>query len=558
MRTVDGLAGARAGFGAGPPAQRGGSNGWRHALGLLALLLLSACGGGDNPAPAASAASAPAAASGSFVVNPAFAASLEAKGIPKDAAAFFASARLEPTGEESNTWRVRQTLPNGATRDIEMKWVLDQTVPPTAQETAAAARIFSAQYASSTLDGVVENRFQYFVPYSEMSTELRAVIGRPIGLSVKERPQAEGGGAGANVYLVETVKTGADVGIGSLIDYFKDKGIPGAGNLGNLYSLMSALSNIAGAANIGLESNNSQAELDALEFCALNPTDPLSKSDPNYSADTARRVGGAKSELAQVNAVRILNIMTETSIGLDPKLAALGILLKSGFAWNEQTLSKYVDNTILREARLSVVPCSHPFTAVFTFSYANAYDKCDDICHHYDEGLTASVTAVLRPSGLGGYINDAPSSATIDLKDSDTLTDSRALNPPYHVSHLLQVSATPTVQADGAPMPPPEGVVIKDYAELLRGKKRIELKAFAAVPAQYVTTDVGFVNGVVTQATRSNPIEQHLAVTCRFDNVDPSIGGERVGSVVEIGPYASQAQIAKGICKMTLTPIKPG
>ena len=165
---------------------------------------------------------------------------------------------------------------------------------------------------------------------------------------------------------------------------------------------------------------------------------------------------------------------------------------------------------------------------------------------------------MLRPSGLGGYINDAPSSATIDLKDSDTLTDSRALNPPYHVSHLLQVSATPTVQADGAPMPPPEGVVIKDYAELLRGKKRIELKAFAAVQAQYVTTDVGFVNGVVTQATRSNPIEQHLAVTCRFDNVDPSIGGERVGSVVEIGPYASQAQIAKGICKMTLTPIKPG
>jgi len=50
--------------------------------------------------------------------------------------------------------------------------------------------------------------------------------------------------------------------------------------------------------------------------------------------------------------------MTETCTGITPVTAVLSVGLKQGFQWSEQTLNNYSENTIMREARLAVVPCN--------------------------------------------------------------------------------------------------------------------------------------------------------------------------------------------------------
>jgi hypothetical protein len=101
-------------------------------------------------------------------------------------------------------------------------------------------------------------------------------------------------------------------------------------------------------------------ELDALEKCAANPTNQVSRSDPNYARDTAKYVHDRRTELQEVGSVRFLNQMTEKLADLTPVTAVMAVGLKHGFAWSEQTLGDYSENTLMREARKAVVPCDDP------------------------------------------------------------------------------------------------------------------------------------------------------------------------------------------------------
>jgi len=114
---------------------------------------------------------------------------------------------------------------------------------------------------------------------------------------------------------------------------------------------------VTGALDISKQNIKWLAELDALEKCAANPTSLIARSDPNYSRDALAKINSARSELQQVNAVRFLNSMTETGAGITPVTAVLSVGLKQGFLWSEETLKSYSENTIMREARLAVVPC---------------------------------------------------------------------------------------------------------------------------------------------------------------------------------------------------------
>jgi hypothetical protein len=155
---------------------------------------------------------------------------------------------------------------------------------------------------------------------------------------------------------VETGKKGADVAIGSAIEHAASKGLP-LESLGAVFALASALSDVAGAADVSRQVSAWMAELLALETCARNPTNPVAKSDPTYSNRTTAKIQEAEAELTRVSAVRFLNIMTETSAGITPTTAVLSIGLKAGFTWSEQALKDYSADTIMREARLAVVGC---------------------------------------------------------------------------------------------------------------------------------------------------------------------------------------------------------
>jgi hypothetical protein len=283
-----------------------------------------------------------------FPVNQTFAGELMAKGIPADVAQFFAAAKMEISKPNDSTCIYLQTFPNKATREITLTVNPNKQYTPTSEEISnvipGSSPVYDFKFSSSVqIDGTTRKKMSYFVPKS--------------GLTKREGLfQDAGGNDGIGITITEYGKAGADLTIGSLIDYAKESGI-NTGPLGSIYALASALSSVTGALDLSRQNSTWLAELDALENCAANPTNQIAMNDPNYSAAAKARVQAARSELKEVNSVRFLNIMTETGSGLTPATAVAGVGLKQGFLWSEQTMNDYSENTIMREVRLGVVSC---------------------------------------------------------------------------------------------------------------------------------------------------------------------------------------------------------
>lgn len=538
----------------------------RFVLPIIALI--AGCGGGGGGGGAEGASDTggqPPANAGVFTLNEPMANALVANGVPRDAATFVASQRVETLAEEPRRFRFLQTFPNGASRDIAFRFGPTQTYTPTAAEASNAAASGQPVYAvrrERSEDGkVIVNRLQYFMPFDAMPVALSqrlqtvsvaSAVQNWLTAWVSTANAAESGMSGTTVYVEESAKEGVDTGIGSLLDYAKDKG--SSGIFAALYAFASALSDISGAFDLRADYKKSEGDLDRLGRCAANPTNPLSKSDPNYSKDTAGKVNRAKSEAKEVAAMRFLNAMTDTATGVNPWLS----VLKAGLVWNDRTLKDFNDNTIMREASLAVVPCGYPLDATLTLSYTNAYDKCDDICHHYEEEMAVSASFRMEVTAIGGYYASLDT-GSIRIRDADQLTDGRALNPPYHVSHENTAAAVPRINGDGGPMPAPEGSVVQDYAELMKGKRRIEVKANAPVMRQWSSTDVISQNNKPTTTTSKMEISDGLYAFCRFDEVDATLGGTYSAVSIEshYPGYRPDGKLAKPECKITLKPIEP-
>ncbi|GEM_PF-3006809 len=307
--------------------------------------------GGDGPA-------------NEFPVNERFAAGLTNQGVPVDLAGFFAAARMEATSPEPNVFAYHLFYPNGAVRELTLKFTPNQQYTPTPEETAKASLggspVYGFTYANnlgSEWTGRLDMSF--IVPNGgvppELLSSLTAASARQLGLP--KVWAADGSTSGVTVQWSESAKEGADVAIGSVLDYYKDKGVKGAGKLGAIYGLASALSDVAGAADIAKQNGKWLAELAELEDCAAHPTSQVARNDPNYREDAVAKVQAARSELKEANAVRFLNQMTDTGSGITPATAVMAVALKQGFLWADQTLSDFSENTIMREARLAVVPC---------------------------------------------------------------------------------------------------------------------------------------------------------------------------------------------------------
>lgn len=287
-----------------------------------------------------------------FPVDETIASQLTGEGIPEDIARFFAAAKIESSSPDDTTLMCLQTFPNGATREITMHINPNRVYTPTAEEIAntapGAIPVYDIKYSSSLqADGSVKINLKYFIPKSALP-----------GSATKSSDLSKGGEEGAGISWQEIGNKGSDVTIGSLIDYAKESGVK-TGPLGPVYNLASALSDVTSSLDLSAQYKLWEAELNKLEDCAANPTNPVAQSDPNYSAAAVAKVQSARSDLKLMTGSRFLNIMTEKSSDLNPVTAVMAIGLKQGFIWNEQTLKDISENTIMREVRLFVVSCDN-------------------------------------------------------------------------------------------------------------------------------------------------------------------------------------------------------
>lgn len=272
-----------------------------------------------------------------------------AEGMPADLAEFLAAAKMDTQTVGDGAYKFTQTFPNGATREATFRITPGKSHSPTADEAARVAKGGPAIYACSlSIDsataGTRKLDLGYFVPAS----------GLPAGIAAAKRAAEDGAG----IAYGEVARTGADVAIGSLLDAATNRGIPGSGALTGIYAIASLGSAVSGGMQLSQQQGRWELELDALEKCAKNPTNPLTKSDPTYTPKAVGKINEARNELKEVSAFRFLNQMNETSAGLNPTTGRMAIAMKAGWAWNEQTLGDYSENTIMREVRKLVVPCS--------------------------------------------------------------------------------------------------------------------------------------------------------------------------------------------------------
>ncbi len=333
------------------------------ASAFLLTGLLAACqsGGGADAPP-----------DKDFPVNKNLSALFTAQGLPAEVADFFAAAKLDTERVDARTFKYVQTWPNGATRTLILKVTPDQRHTPTAAESASVAKGGPAVYAvhherKKEGDGTVKIDLTYIVPTASLPAELKvalASVSPPSKALLRLAAPLVGAAApstaaevdGAGIAWGEVARTGADVGIGSLIEAAGNRGIP-TGPLSGIYSISSAASAIGGAMQLSQQTSSWFLELDALEKCAKNPTNPVAKSDPNYISMASSKVASARAELQEVGSARFLNQMNETAAGITPQTSYMSILLKAGFASSDAALSDFSENTVMREARLAVVSC---------------------------------------------------------------------------------------------------------------------------------------------------------------------------------------------------------
>ena len=299
------------------------------------------------------------------------AAQADPKGAPAAITQFFDATKIDSKCPNDTTCVYMETFLTGATREVTLT-VSPGKRNPAGRVTPGSFPISDFKFNSRhDADSTVRINMSYYVANAGLpngaaraqapwlkSNEPQgfpivrlASLGKnePLGLMQMLRAAADAGGAGIN--WGEIGKRG------------KDAFGPAMGPLSTIYGLASAVSDVSAALDLGKQNRRWLGELDALEKCAASPTNRVANSDPNYSSRTVAMLQAARSELKEVNAVRFLNQMTKKAASLTPVTSFLAVGLKPGFAWSDQTLGDYSENTIMREARLAVVKCADPGNA---------------------------------------------------------------------------------------------------------------------------------------------------------------------------------------------------
>ncbi|MCR4303162.1 MAG: Ig-like domain-containing protein [Gallionella sp.] len=383
---------------------------WIGVLLLFVMATLAACGGGGGSGNSQTT---------DFPVNEPFAAALVSKGIPADIADFFAAAKLSSNCSSETTCTYLYTYPNGATRELTLTATPNQQYTPTTDELDSTASVTNPVYHGYFAASGIEDStppvdtqidISFFVPTTSIP-EKPAIMAPASSITAKAvrraRVHAPGVNDGFQLNLNEIGAKGADVAIGSLLEHYADTGQTGH-KTGNVYAVASALSDIAGAMTISKQVSAWLSELDSLEKCAADPTNPLTQSDPTYTATAVANLRAARAELKQISAVRFINAMGETGEGIHSVTAILSIPLKQVHSWSEQTL-KDSSEKLMQDARSSVVSCKP--SCPTSFSATGVSESRIDVSWNAST-VSSGISAVTNYILSGGNANGVTTAQT--------------------------------------------------------------------------------------------------------------------------------------------------
>lgn len=296
---------------------------WRvTALTSVLALALGSCTAGQPASPgAADVGSQPDATEAATVdtfahYDEALVREFEAEGLSEGQAIFLALTRVEVEPVDERTYRIIQTFPTGNTADMTVAVTPDQTGEPGGLETS---------YTESG-DGGLSFSLTYFVPYDAIPDDVEPEIRTG---SVERRAGAV---AMAGTYLaipLAAPKSGVRVVVDGVVDEASDAAIEeflefaseksGAG-VDKLFEALKAGKDVLDALVMSEEFEKLQKQIDAIEECAENPTNPTTRNayeqDPGLKQRLLEEVARTRFEVKANLAAMFIGLANKVGSGL--------------------------------------------------------------------------------------------------------------------------------------------------------------------------------------------------------------------------------------------------
>lgn len=347
---------------------------------LIATIVLTACSASPGVSDDAATPDAPAEPAGAPAQSApvrlgtlskedeALTAELTANGYSEGAAAFLAMTNVEVESRGEYSQRIVYAFPTGNTAEISVTLVPDGT--------RAAQRTDALTMTSSEPNGDFAFEMEYFVPYDAMPADVReevrsgtadadtrlAVAG-PLAMS---GPVAASDGVGV---VVKAFVTKLQDGRAAEFLKFLDKQLGTTGALDTLYKQIKAGLAMKDALAMGAEHDELQRQLNALEECARNPTNPITKrayrDDPGYRDRILEQIDSVRQEVKANTAVMFIAKLNQTASALLSKQVKwLSFVVGPATAWSRAALQE-VNARLIEDLKKNITECGEGYQFEF-------------------------------------------------------------------------------------------------------------------------------------------------------------------------------------------------
>ncbi|MGB8473250.1 MAG: hypothetical protein WCE61_04070 [Candidatus Acidiferrum sp.] len=301
-------------------------------------------------------------------------------------ATYLAQAKARVLSQTNTSVHFVLTLPEGFTSDETITITPDVKYMPTPAEleasTKSGANTYNVKFtAENESDTKAHMTLQYFVPYRAVPAELqRRIHGESSSVHWFELVPSvwaqEGGGEGSGMSVYQ--EAGLEAAKEVLNDQAKE------GKLSKEFPKpLAGLLDVLNAFKKEQEHVGWLDELDELQDCAENPTNPLTKKafdqDPAYRDQVVHGVTQARGDVTGFTAMRFLNLGVSAATALSE--APLGPITGPISSWTDETLKQLAEQRIT-DAQKNVTHCHHenmlsgqfrPMVATLKFAY-NRHD----------------------------------------------------------------------------------------------------------------------------------------------------------------------------------------
>jgi hypothetical protein len=309
-------------------------------------------------------------------------------------AAFLAQAKAQVLSQSNNSVRYSLTLPDGITSETTITLTPNQEYSPTPAEIALAQRTgvqtyrvqFSAKTESETKARIT---LRYFIPNSAIPANLQQRFQDKTTSFFQLIPSAYAGDSSLGMDVV------SDTGVEVTKEVLKQTAEHG--KLSKEFPTpLSRLMDVLNAFKKESEHLDWMDQLDFLDYCANNPSNPLTQKayqqDPNYQKQTLQGLQDARSDVMQMTAMRFLNL--ETSVATDLVEGPMGAMTTPISSYNDGTLKNLADDRV-NEAKKTMPDCKpaehynpgqyQPMQGNLKYDYNLTSHVCKIGCVDYEE-----------------------------------------------------------------------------------------------------------------------------------------------------------------------------